>query len=163
MTRPAIAACVVMGAAITTAGADAADSLGHAPEIRTSAKASNGGKTNRPLPGTARRNPAALYSRRRAKLLPVVRSASVENLPAGLVDTVISRESKYNITARGSQGEIGLMQILPPAARLIAGWLGHKRVTRLSGKALRMYLTRPGNNIRYGTAYLARCHKMANL
>lgn len=55
------------------------------------------------------------------------------------------------------------MQILPPAARLIAGWLDHKRVTRLSGKALRMYLTRPGNNIRCGTAYLARCHKMANL
>ena len=103
MTRPAIAACVVMGAAITTAGADAADSLGHAPEIRTSAKASHGGKTNRPLPGTARRNPAALYSRRRAKLLPVVRSASVENLPAGLVDTVISRKRANTTSPHGDR------------------------------------------------------------
>ncbi len=160
MRSLAITVCVVMGAAIMTASAEAVDNLADAAETKKSAKVSKNGKKVRRTK-SAKKNPVAIYSKRRAKLMPIVKSAKVGNLPIGLVDAVISKESKYNVNAKGSRGEIGLMQLLPSTARRIAKTLGHKRVAKMSNKDLRTYLTNPRNNIRYGTTYLAKCHKMA--
>lgn len=105
--------------------------------------------------------PGAKYSARRAKLVSVVKSTKPANLPFGLVDAVIAKESRYKINAKGASGEIGLMQIMPSTARRIAKSLGQHKVAKMSGADLRRHLTDARTNIRYGTTYLAKCHKMA--
>lgn len=100
-------------------------------------------------------------SARRAKLLPTVKAAIPGQIPLGLVDAIILKESGYNATARGSQGEIGLMQIMPSTARQIARKIGRGSIASLSDAKLRSYLSEPSNNLRFGLDYLSTCHKMA--
>lgn len=69
-------------------------------------------------------------------------------VPVGLARAVVKIESNYNPKARGSAGEIGLMQIKPATARMM-GYRG-------SNKGL----FDPEVNIRFGMKYLAAAHEL---
>ncbi|WP_137389731.1 transglycosylase SLT domain-containing protein [Rhodoligotrophos defluvii] len=99
-------------------------------------------------------------SARRAQFLPVAGRIKPAGLPLALIDAVITRESRYNPKARGSRGEVGLMQLLPSTARGIAREKG-LAAANLSGAALIKWLEVPENNIRLGTHYLSMCHEKA--
>ena len=75
--------------------------------------------------------------------------ALIQGVPYSLVDAVMWVESRYDPHATGGVGEIGLMQIRPPTARLLGfrGTLGELR--------------RPRTNIRLGTRYLAGAWRLA--
>ncbi|MFM9974958.1 MAG: lytic transglycosylase domain-containing protein [Beijerinckiaceae bacterium] len=64
-------------------------------------------------------------------------------LPPAMADAVMRVESNYNPNARGKDGEYGLMQIMPPTARLLG----------LQGPV--ETLSEPETNIRLGVKYLA--------
>jgi soluble lytic murein transglycosylase-like protein len=57
-------------------------------------------------------------------------------------------ESNYNPNARGSAGEVGLMQIKPTSARMM-GYTGTKKG-----------LFDPETNIKFGMKYLATAHQL---
>jgi soluble lytic murein transglycosylase-like protein len=73
----------------------------------------------------------------------VARYAASYGVPVSLAHAVIKIESNYRANARGSAGEVGLMQIKPATARM----LGY------SGSAKGLY--DPETNIKYGMKYLA--------
>jgi soluble lytic murein transglycosylase-like protein len=79
----------------------------------------------------------------------VSRYASAYGIPASLAHAVITVESNYRVNARGSAGEIGLMQIKPATAR----GMGY------SGSAKGLF--NPETNIQYGMKYLAKAHELA--
>lgn len=157
MKRLLLSLGITFAAATLAANAEAVDNLADAEEIRPAAKSAKKAKKAK----ATKIRPGAKYSARRAKLISVVKATKPASLPLGLVDAVISKESRYNVNARGSSGEIGLMQIMPSTARRIAKSLGQHKVAKMSGKDLRKYLTDAKTNVRYGTTYLAKCHKMA--
>lgn len=70
-------------------------------------------------------------------------------LPPAIADAVIRVESNYNPAARGKDGEYGLMQVMPPTARLLG----------LEGPI--ETLAEPETNIRLGVKYLAGAWKLA--
>lgn len=78
----------------------------------------------------------------------VARYAASYGVPVGLAHAVISVESNYRADARGSAGEIGLMQIKPSTARMM-GYTGSSQG-----------LFNPETNIRYGMKYLGMAHKL---
>lgn len=80
--------------------------------------------------------------------LLVDRYARAYGVPVELAHAVIKVESNYRVDARGSAGEIGLMQIKPSTARMMG----------YSGSVKALY--DPENNIKYGMAYLAKAHKL---
>lgn len=65
-----------------------------------------------------------------------------------LILAVIEQESRFHPAARGTSGELGLMQLKPSTAR----WLSRKFSFTWKG---RRSLLDPSINIRFGTAYLA--------
>jgi soluble lytic murein transglycosylase-like protein len=111
--------------------------------------------------GKVRAAKAGPYSARRTRLLPAVRAATPSHIPVDLVDAIISKESRYDVNARGSSGEIGLMQIMPSTARQIARKIGQGSIAGLSDAQLRRYLSNPTINLKFGLSYLSTCHKMA--
>lgn len=76
--------------------------------------------------------------------------AARHGVPFSLVDAVMWVESRYNPAATGGVGEIGLMQIRPPTARML-GFRGTLRQLRW-----------PQTNIRLGTRYLAEAWRLGN-
>ncbi|OCW58598.1 lytic transglycosylase domain-containing protein [Hoeflea olei] len=74
--------------------------------------------------------------------------AKQQGVPESLAHAVISVESNYRPNARGSAGEIGLMQIKPGTARMMG----------YSGSTKGLY--DPETNIKYGMKYLAMAHKL---
>lgn len=78
----------------------------------------------------------------------IAQYASAEGVPLALAHAVIRIESNYRANARGSAGEIGLMQIKPSTARGM-GFRG-------SVKAL----YDPATNLRWGMKYLGRANKL---
>ncbi|MEI5677953.1 MULTISPECIES: transglycosylase SLT domain-containing protein [unclassified Mesorhizobium] len=78
----------------------------------------------------------------------VARYAATYGVPVSLAHAVIRVESNYNPNARGSAGEIGLMQIKPSTARMM-GYSG--------GTA---GLFNPETNIKFGMKYLAMAHSL---
>ena len=77
------------------------------------------------------------------------REASRSGIPVELIDAVIAVESGFNPLASGKAGEVGLMQIMPPTARLL-GFRGSNQE-----------LAVPETNIRLGTTYLAQARALA--
>ncbi len=71
------------------------------------------------------------------------REAEKQGLPFELADAVMNVESAYNVNARGADGEVGLMQVMPPTARL----MGFKGTLE--------ELAVPETNIALGVRYLA--------
>jgi len=78
----------------------------------------------------------------------IVKYARQYDVPIELAHAVVRVESNYNPNARGSAGEIGLMQIKPATARMM-GYSG-------SSKGL----FDPDTNIKYGMKYLAAAHEL---
>lgn len=78
------------------------------------------------------------------------REASARGLPPEIADAVMKVESNYNPNARGGAGEFGIMQVMPPTARL----LGHKGTDEELADA--------ETNIRLGVRYLAEAWKLAD-
>ncbi|WP_237153464.1 lytic transglycosylase domain-containing protein [Oryzibacter oryziterrae] len=75
--------------------------------------------------------------------------AKAAGVPADLAEAVVAYESKFNPKARGSQGEVGLMQIKPATAR----GLGYH------GSTAALYDV--DTNLTWGMAYLAGAYKLA--
>ena len=80
----------------------------------------------------------------------IARHARANGVPVALAHAIVEIESRYNARARGSSGEVGLMQILPRTARGI-GYRG-------SVKAL----YNPDTNLRWGMKYLGEAHRRGN-
>lgn len=78
----------------------------------------------------------------------IVKYAKRYGVPTNLAHAVVSVESKFNPKARGSAGEVGLMQIKPATARMI----GYRGTTKA--------LYDPETNIRWGMQYLAMAHQL---
>lgn len=74
--------------------------------------------------------------------------AASYGVPESLAHAVIRVESNYRANARGSAGEIGLMQIKPSTARMM-GYSGGSKG-----------LFDPETNIKYGMKYLAKAHSL---
>lgn len=74
--------------------------------------------------------------------------AKAYGVPVNLAHAVVRVESNFNPKARGSAGEIGLMQIKPATARM----MGYK------GSAKDLY--DPETNIMFGMKYLAAAHDL---
>ncbi|MGR9247118.1 lytic transglycosylase domain-containing protein [Rhizobium leguminosarum] len=74
--------------------------------------------------------------------------ANQYDVPVALASAVIRIESNFNPNARGSHGEIGLMQIKPATARMMG----------YSGSAKGLF--DPETNIKYGMKYLAAAHDL---
>ncbi|MFK0384435.1 MULTISPECIES: lytic transglycosylase domain-containing protein [Rhizobium/Agrobacterium group] len=78
----------------------------------------------------------------------IVKYAKRYGVPVNLAHAVVSVESKFNPKARGSAGEVGLMQIKPATARMMG----------FRGTAKALY--DPETNIRWGMQYLATAHQL---
>lgn len=78
----------------------------------------------------------------------IARYAAAEGVPLLLAHAVIRIESNYRVNARGSAGEVGLMQIKPATARGM-GYRGS-----VSG------LYDPATNLRWGMKYLGKAHQL---
>ncbi|MEO5326048.1 transglycosylase SLT domain-containing protein [Mesorhizobium sp. CC13] len=75
--------------------------------------------------------------------------AGLKRLPAELALTVMEIESFYDPEARGGDGEVGLMQVMPATARLM-GFRGTDE-----------QLAEPRTNIAFGVRYLADAFRLA--
>ena len=94
-------------------------------------------------------NPAKLGLSGRADFDAIIAHHATKNdVPLALAHAVIEVESSYKPNARGSAGEVGLMQIKPATARGM-GFRG-------SAKAL----YDPETNIRFGMKYLGEAHRL---
>ncbi len=78
----------------------------------------------------------------------IVKYAKQYDVPVELAQAVVRVESNFNPNARGSAGEIGLMQIKPATAKMM-GYAGTKKG-----------LFDPETNIKYGMKYLAAAHEL---
>lgn len=83
-------------------------------------------------------------------LATIAREAALVGVPRELVQAVMAVESRFDPTAVGADGEIGLMQIMPGTARML-GFSGS--LAELADAEI---------NIAYGTAYLAGAWRLAN-
>lgn len=79
----------------------------------------------------------------------ISRYAATYGVPLQLAHAVVKIESNYRPNARGSAGEVGLMQIKPATARMMG----------YSGSVKGLY--DPETNIRYGMKYLAEAHRLS--
>ena len=106
-------------------------------------------KTERPLKTVERQSgyPVADVSGNSYSAL-ISKYANQYNVPVALATAVIRVESNFNPMARGSHGEIGLMQIKPATARMMG----------YSGSAKGLF--DPETNIKYGMKYLAAAHDL---
>ncbi len=77
----------------------------------------------------------------------VLEHAQARKLDPSLIYGVMRRESLFDPLARSSVGALGLMQLMPSTARLVARSLGMKRPRKSD-------ILRVENNIRFGTHYL---------
>ncbi|ABD06934.1 Lytic transglycosylase, catalytic [Rhodopseudomonas palustris HaA2] len=79
----------------------------------------------------------------------IVREAERHGLAPAIAEAVMHVESGFNPDAVGSSGEIGLMQVMPPTARML-GFAGSNAE-----------LAVPETNIKYGVTYLAQAWRLA--
>ena len=78
----------------------------------------------------------------------VAKHAKKHGVPVKLAMAVVTVESNFNPNARGSSGEVGLMQLMPRTAR----GMGYKGTMKA--------LHNPETNISYGMRYLAKAYKL---
>lgn len=79
----------------------------------------------------------------------IERESLAFGLPPALVDAVMAVESRYNPAVVGMDGEVGLMQVMLPTARMM-GFTGTS-----------MELATPDVNVHYGVQYLAGAWRRA--
>lgn len=107
-----------------------------------------------PVPATAEPSQAEATVLARAARIAEYRQLLIDEsekhgLPPALADAVMRVESNYNAAARGKDGEYGLMQVMPPTARMLG----------LQGPI--ETLAQPDINIRLGVRYLAGAWRLA--
>lgn len=96
---------------------------------------------------TVKRSLASEYQPRAFEIAhAVIAEANHHHMDPLFLLAVITTESKFNVKARGTHGEIGLMQVLPKTAT----WLGPQ-----AGLPENYNLEDPAVNIRIGATYLA--------
>ena len=95
-------------------------------------------------------SPSRALKDRSAYLPAIAEEAAASGVPPALVDAVVRIESRYDPTAVGSIGEIGLMQVRPKTAALL-GFQGTSAE-----------LAEPRTNLRYGVGYLAKAWRLAD-
>lgn len=78
----------------------------------------------------------------------LIESANTHQMDPVFLMAVIAQESKFNPDARGSHGEIGLMQLKPSTAASVSGGATEDDVIA--------QLEDPAQNVRLGAAYLAK-------
>ena len=78
----------------------------------------------------------------------ISKHAAAAGVPVALATAVVRVESNFRPNARGSAGEVGLMQIKPATARMMG----------YSGSVKGLY--DPDTNLRFGMKYLARAHQL---
>ncbi|AEG04916.1 transglycosylase SLT domain-containing protein [Sinorhizobium meliloti WSM1022] len=71
-------------------------------------------------------------------------------IPADLAHAIVEVESNFNAKARGSAGEVGLMQIKPATARMMG----------YTGSIKELY--EPETNIKFGMKYLAKAQELSD-
>jgi soluble lytic murein transglycosylase len=81
----------------------------------------------------------------------IISEANHHHMDPLFLMAVIATESQFNPKARGTHGEIGLMQILPKTAKWIAPQAGIARN--------KINLEDPATNIRIGATYFAKLRK----
>lgn len=79
----------------------------------------------------------------------IERESRAFGLPPALVDAIMAVESRYNSASIGLDGEVGLMQVMLPTARML-GFTGSPAE-----------LAAPEVNVHYGTKYLAGAWRLA--
>ena len=82
----------------------------------------------------------------------ILSASSRYGVHAALVKAVVWRESRFDPEARGSKGELGLMQLMPATA---GEWAQAEKVDLRGGSALR----NPEINTRAGTWYLRKLYQ----
>ena len=82
----------------------------------------------------------------------ILRESKLRGFDPLFIMAVIAHESRFKVEARGSHGEIGLMQLKPATA----AWVSRLNGLRWDGCES---LTNPVTNIRLGTRYLAMLRK----
>jgi len=96
------------------------------------------------IPAAHAQTASDLVSAGRAHYAPLLTAEATQHgIPPALADAVATVESAYNTGARGSSGEIGLMQVLPSTADM------------LGFRGTLAQLADPATNIRLGVKYLA--------
>jgi hypothetical protein len=95
-------------------------------------------------------SPSRALKDRSTYLPAIAEEAAANGVPPVLVDAVVRIESRYDPTAVGSIGEIGLMQVRPKTAALL-GFQGTSAE-----------LAEPRTNLRYGVGYLAKAWRLAD-
>jgi len=80
----------------------------------------------------------------------IERESLAFGLPPALVDAVMAVESRYNSAVVGLDGEVGLMQVMLPTARMM-GFAGTSAE-----------LATPDVNVHYGVRYLAGAWRLAH-
>ena len=80
----------------------------------------------------------------------IIKNARKHELDPLFVMAVIQNESGFNAKARGQDGEIGLMQLMPDTARQVAKKL------KMKWKGDKKMLEDPATNIALGTEYLSQ-------
>ncbi|WP_280706140.1 transglycosylase SLT domain-containing protein [Bradyrhizobium sp. BR13661] len=80
----------------------------------------------------------------------IERESLAFGLPPALVDAVMAVESRYNTAVVGMDGEVGLMQVMLPTARMM-GFTGTPAE-----------LATPDVNVHYGVRYLAGAWRLAH-
>lgn len=86
----------------------------------------------------------------RADILAIIeREARRAGVPAEVAEAVTHTESGFNRDVIGADGEIGLMQVMPPTARMMG----------FSGTLAELAV--PETNIRLGVTYLAQAWRLA--
>jgi len=95
-------------------------------------------------------SPSRALKDRSTYLPAIAEEAAANGVPPALVDAVVRIESRYDPTAVGSIGEIGLMQVRPKTAALLG----------FQGSAAE--LAEPRTNLRYGVGYLAKAWRLAD-
>lgn len=80
----------------------------------------------------------------------IERESLAFGLPPALVDAVMAVESRYNSAVVGMDGEVGLMQVMLPTARMM-GFAGTSAE-----------LATPDVNVHYGVRYLAGAWRLAH-
>jgi soluble lytic murein transglycosylase-like protein len=131
--------CLVLGVLVSPARAEPAD------KSKTTAVATVTVASVPPPAAPVLRSPDS----RAAYRMLIEREVRGTTLPADVADAVMGVESGYNPSRIGGDGEIGLMQLMPPTARMLG----------FSGTLAELAV--PEVNIRLGVTYLAQAWSRA--
>lgn len=142
--RRVAAACVVLGIlAVAPARCEPADES-NVPAVTTAEPAAESPPASTAASAVASPGPVRAGDSRASFRKLIERAVSGTSLPADVAEAVMGVESGYNPARIGADGEIGLMQVMPPTARMMG----------FSGTLAELAV--PEVNIRYGVNYLAQ-------